>query len=131
MLELTIARLAEAGGVGVETVRYYQRRGLMAQPDRPAGGGFRHYGERDVRRLRFVREAQTAGFKLEEIAELLALDATNDRDRVRELARARIVTLDEQIAALRGARDALDRLADECGSGSAGPCPILAAFERG
>ena len=69
----TIAQLAKAGGVGVDTVRYYQRRGLLAVPERPHGNGFRHYGEDDLHRLRFIRQAQAAGFTLEEIGELLAL----------------------------------------------------------
>ncbi|WP_333571189.1 MerR family transcriptional regulator [Sphingomonas sp.] len=131
MSQLTIGKLAEAGGVGVETVRYYQRRGLLPTPARRAGpdAGVRRYGEDQVRRLRFIRSAQAAGFTLEEIGELLELDATDDRARARELARARIVALDGKIAELVQAREGLARLARECGSGSAGPCPILTAFE--
>ncbi|MBM3927327.1 MAG: MerR family transcriptional regulator [Sphingomonadales bacterium] len=130
MSTMTIARLAEAGGVGVETVRYYQRRGLLSEPERPGGGGFRNYGERDVRRLRFIRSAQAAGFTLEEIGELLELDAVDDRVRARELAKSRVAALDARIAELQDARSALVRLADACGSGSAGACPIITAFER-
>jgi MerR family mercuric resistance operon transcriptional regulator len=129
MQRMTIAKLAQAGGVGVETVRYYQRRGLLSEPERPGGGGFRSYGDGDVRRLRFIRQAQTAGFTLEEIGVLLALDAREDRPRARELARARVVALDARIAEMQVARDALARLADDCGSGSSGPCPIITAFE--
>lgn len=132
-MDMTIARLARAGEVGVETVRYYQRRGLMPEPQRPAGGGLgggvRRYGESDVRRLRFIRSAQAAGFTLDEIAELLRLDATDDRARARELARGRVAALDARIAELRAARDALSRLAEKCGRGGAGACPILSAFE--
>lgn len=124
---LTIGKLAAAGGVGVETVRFYQRRGLLATP--PRESAVRRYGARDLRRLRFIRQAQAAGFTLEQIQELLALDATGDRPRARELARARIAALDSRIAELRRARDALDRLAGQCGEGSSGPCPILAAFD--
>ena len=134
MPEMTIAGLARAGGVGVETVRFYQRRGLLATPSRPMtgghGGGIRRYGEDDLRRLRFIRSAQTAGFTLEQIAELIALDATDDRPRARELARERITALDAKIAELTAARDALSRLARTCGAGSVGPCPILTAFDR-
>ena len=133
MRELTIARLARAGGVGVETVRYYQRRGLLETPERPGSGGYgsgvRRYGEQNVRRLRFIRSAQAAGFTLEKIAELIALDATDDRARSRELARERITALDAKIAEMKAARDALSRLARACGDGSAGPCPIITAFE--
>ena len=133
MASMTIAGLAREGGVGVETVRYYQRRGLLGTPDRPNGagtaGGVRRYGAEDVRRLRFIRSAQAAGFTLEQIGELLALDATDDRARARQLATERIAALDEKIAELERVRELLRRLAHECGSGSEGPCPILTAFE--
>ena len=124
---LTIGKLAAAGGVGVETIRFYQRKGLLEQPTRESG--IRRYGSEDLRRLRFIRQAQAAGFTLQEIKELLELDASEDRPRARELARIRIKSLDERIAELRRARDALKRLARECGEEGKGPCPILASFE--
>ena len=124
---LTIGKLAEAGGVGVETVRFYQRKGLLRTPDR--AGGFRHYGDEDLRRLRFIRQAQTAGFTLGEIAELLELDAGEDRSRARELAEARVKALDARIAEMERARDALRRLANECRGGGRGACPILKSFD--
>jgi len=131
MSGLTIAGLARAAGVGVETVRYYQRRGLLLTPDRTgATGGIRRYDAQDVRRLRFIRSAQAAGFTLEQIGELLALDATEDRARVRALAGERLAALDAQIAALETARASLRRLASECADGAAGPCPILTSFEH-
>lgn len=123
---LTIGKLAAAGGVGVETIRFYQRRGLLEQPSRD--GGVRRYGSDTVRRLRFIRQAQKAGFTLVEIRELLALDAGEDRSRARALARSRIEVLDARIAELQRARDGLQRLAKECGDESGGPCPILASF---
>lgn len=123
---LTIGKLAEAGGVGVETIRFYQRKGLLGTPAR--NGAIRRYGIEDVRRLRFIRSAQTAGFTLEEIKELLELDATEDRARARVLASARIEALDRRIAELEAARDALSRLASECSSKRSGRCPILASF---
>jgi len=133
MPALTIAKLATEGGVGVETVRYYQRRGLMPEPERPSGasanGRVRRYGAEDVRRLRFIRAAQSAGFTLEEIGQLLSLDATEDRARARELAHARVSALDEKIRELQSARDALSRLAQVCEQGSTRLCPILTAFE--
>jgi len=125
----TISGLAKAAGVGVETVRYYQRRGLLPEPARPPGE-VRRYGKDDVRRLRFVRSAQAAGFTLAEIGELIALDAADDRLRARELARARIAALDGKIEQMREARDALASLATACAKKRAGPCPILTAFER-
>ena len=125
---LTIGKLAASGGVGVETIRFYQRRGLLDMPGR--ADGIRRYGSDDVRRLRFIRQAQAAGFTLDEIKELLDLDASEDRSRARALADARVKALDVRIADLQRARDALRRLATECGSGGAGPCPILTSFEE-
>ena len=124
---LTIGKLAAAGGVGVETIRFYQRRGLLEQPTRESS--IRRYGSDDLRRLRFIKQAQTAGFTLEEIKELLDLDASDDRARARALANQRVMSLDARISELQQARDALKRLARECGSGSPGPCPILRAFD--
>lgn len=127
----SIAGLAKAGGVGVETVRYYQRRGLLRTPERGGPGmvgGIRRYDEEDVRRLRFIRSAQGAGFTLEEIGELLSLDASDDRPRILQLASRRLAALDGQIAALQQARLALARLARECSGGASGPCPIIGAF---
>ena len=133
MSAMTIAKLARAGGVGVETVRYYQRRGLLDEPARPVGdglaGGYRHYGDNDVRRIRFIKAAQAAGFTLDEIGELLTLDGTDDRARAREMARVRITALDVQIAELERARDALRKLERSCRNEAGGPCPILASFE--
>lgn len=134
MKDTTIAGLARRGGVGVETVRYYQRRGLLGTPERTGGvglgGGIRRYGDDDVRRLRFIRSAQAAGFTLEQIGELLELDASEDRARAHTLAKERIVALDEKIAELVSARNSLRRLAHACGATSSGPCPIIAAFEQ-
>ena len=132
-MQFTIGKLAAAGGVGVETVRYYQRRGLMGTPVRSGGdgwgGGVRRYGEDDVRRLKFIRAAQASGFTLEEISDLLALEQSDDRIRVRALAHQRIEVLDAKIAQMTETRAALARLADQCAASDKGPCPILAAFE--
>jgi MerR family mercuric resistance operon transcriptional regulator len=128
---MTISQLARGAGVGVETVRYYQRRGLMPDPRPQKSGaiGIRHYGPEDQRRLRFIRSAQAAGFTLEEIAELLRLDRTDDRARVQAMARARLGAIDARIAELQAAREALGRLARDCAAGPLGPCPIIAAFD--
>jgi MerR family mercuric resistance operon transcriptional regulator len=132
-MQITIGKLAQAGGVGVETIRYYQRRGLLATPARSGadgwGGGVRRYDRQDLRRLKFIRAAQASGFTLEEIAELLALEDSDDRARVRALARQRIDALDAKVAQMTEARAALARLADQCAASDKGPCPILAAFE--
>lgn len=124
---LSIGKLARAGGVGVETVRYYQRRALLGTPAR--SGGMRRYGAEDLRRLRFIRRAQQAGFTLEEIGELLALDAGHDHRRAHQMAETRLARLDAEIAELERARESLRRLASACARGGPGPCPILAAFE--
>ena len=124
---LTIGQLAAGGNVGVETIRFYQRKGLLDTPARDSG--IRRYGSEDLRRLRFIKRAQAAGFTLEEIRELLELDAGEERSRARELARSRVEALDTKIAELNRARRSLQRLATECGAGGKGPCPILASFD--
>ncbi|HTN15668.1 MAG TPA: MerR family transcriptional regulator [Sphingomonadaceae bacterium] len=131
-MAMTISELARSAGVGVETVRFYQRKGLVPDP-RPAtlGGakGQRHYGEEELRRMHFIRSAQEAGFTLGEIAELLELDRSNDRPRARQMAAERIADLDEKIETMTRARDRLRKLAKECAGSSNGPCPIIAAFD--
>ena len=128
MVALRISDLAKQGGVGVETVRFYQRKGLLDAPSGDVPGG-RHYGSDEVRRLRYIRRAQAAGFTLAEIAELIALDQTDDRPRARTMAKERIAALDAEIARLEEARRSLTRLARDCAKGGDGPCPILAAFD--
>ena len=130
-MALSIAELARSAGVGVETARYYQRRGLLPdpRPHKTGVSGIRHYGPEETRRLRFIRSAQAAGFTLEEIGELLHLDSTGDRPRAREMARERISELDARIAELQKARQSLANLARECAAGGKGPCPIIASFE--
>jgi MerR family mercuric resistance operon transcriptional regulator len=123
---LSIGKLAAACAVGVETVRFYQRRGLLETPTRD--DGIRRYGSDDLRRLRFIRQAQAGGFTLDQIKALLELDASDDRARARQMAKERVAALDARIQELQQARDALNRLARECGSGSPGPCPILKSF---
>ena len=124
----TIGGLAKAAGVGVETIRYYQRRGLLIEPARPRGE-VRRYGDEDMRRLKFIRSAQAAGFTLNEIGELLDLSSSDDRARAQELAQARVAALDRKIGELKEARDALAGLAAACAKKRGGPCPILSAFE--
>lgn len=132
---MTVSALAKTGGVGVETVRYYQRRGLLETPEAPqtggVRGGVRRYGEADARRLSFIRSAQAAGFTLDQIGELLRLDATADRPRIRAMAAERIAALDARIAELTQARAALHDLAQDCDAASPGPCPIVTAFSHG
>jgi MerR family mercuric resistance operon transcriptional regulator len=125
--DLTIGKFAAAADVGVETVRFYQRRGLLSTPRRI--DGIRRYGSADVARLRFIRQAQAAGFTLEEIRRLLDLDSGEDRATVREMAAKRLAELDARMEALQQARTSLQTLVSECAVGRTGPCPILKSFE--
>jgi MerR family transcriptional regulator, mercuric resistance operon regulatory protein len=126
--QLTIGRLAKAAGVGVETVRYYQRRGLLPKPPR-AIGGFRYYGAEALEQLKSVRRAQRAGFSLAEIAILLRLDRIRDRQAAQRLAAQKIAEIDQQIDALQKLRQALGGLTRACERGTGDiPCPILEAF---
>ncbi len=133
MKHMTISVLAQSCGVGVETVRFYQRLGLLDTPERPLGrtseGKTRRYGGEHLRTLKFIRAAKTAGFTLDEIAKLIALDETNDRAQAHQMATIRIQALDAKILELRNARRALKKLADSCISGAEERCPILASFE--
>lgn len=122
---MKIGDLARGGGVSVETIRFYQRRGLLSEP--PRGAGARRYSEADLERLRSIRAAQTAGFTLDEIATLLGL-GHDDRAAARALAEARIAAIDEKIATLKLMRGALKELVNDCARGGDGPCPILDAF---
>lgn len=127
-MALRISEFARAGGVGVETVRYYQRKGLLPAPGTHAPAG-RHYGADDLRRLRFIRAAQNAGFTLKEVGELLMLDRSNDRQRAREMAVARVAHIDASIAVLTEARNKLAKLVRQCSGSGRGECPIIASFE--
>jgi MerR family mercuric resistance operon transcriptional regulator len=124
----TIGGAAEAAGVGVETVRYYERRGLVTQPAR-ALGGIRRYGGDHVHRIRFIKRAQALGFSLEEIASLLELEDGTDRKSIRRIASARLEDTRRRIADLRRIEHALSHLLHECEAHSKAPrCPIIAAI---
>jgi MerR family mercuric resistance operon transcriptional regulator len=126
---LTIARLARDAGVGVETVRFYERRGLIAQPARQ-GGGYRRYGPDHVRRIQFVRRAQELGFTLDEIASLLELEDGTNRAQVRRIAAARLTQIRERVADLRRMERALSHLLEHCETERAPRCPIIDAMTR-
>lgn len=124
----TIRKLAAAAGVGVEAVRYYQGRGLLAEPPRVAGG-FREYSAEDVQRLRFIKRAQELGFALDDVAELLSLSAERDQVRARELTRRRAAEIRERINHLAAMATALEGLADCCACApKSQSCPIIAAL---
>jgi MerR family transcriptional regulator, mercuric resistance operon regulatory protein len=129
-MSLTIQRFADTADVGVETIRFYQRKGLLPVPSRRQGQGARQYGPEDVRRLRFIRKAQRAGFTLEEIRELIELDSGQDHARAHAMATTRLGALDRQIAEMQQMQRLLRDLADDCATHRSGACPILAAFER-
>jgi MerR family mercuric resistance operon transcriptional regulator len=130
MKAMTIKRFANAGGVGIETVRFYHRCGLLPLP-RASAGKVREYDATLLQRLRFVRLAQVAGFTLAEIKELLRLDRTQDRTRIRTLAKARLSDLDAKVRELRAVMKSLKSLVAHCESAPAGhACPIIDAFDH-
>ena len=128
MTSFTIGRFAKAAGVGVETVRFYQRRGLLPVP-RAGRNKFREYDEALLTRLRFIRRAQAAGFTLKEIKELLKLDRTQDRARIRALALSRVNELEAKMADFQALIASLKGLVHHCAAApKAMPCPIVDAF---
>ncbi len=133
--KLTIGRLARAAGVGVETVRFYERRGLIQRPLRPLDGGYRVYPETTIARIRFIREAQTLGFTLAEIRELLSLEADPSAEcgAVRARAEAKLAEVEDKMRRLGAIRDGLRALIAACpGEGRArGRCSIIGAFADG
>lgn len=131
MQALTIGQVARDAGVGVETVRFYEREGLLEQPARRASG-YRIYELDAVDRLRFIKQAQRLGFTLREIKELFALklDPAATRSQVRERAEAKIADIDQRIAELKRMKKALAPLIVACdGKGKLEGCPILNAIE--
>lgn len=122
---MTISRLAAAAGVGVETVRFYQRRGLIAAPPRPASG-YRLYLEADARRIRFIRGAQELGFTLGEIGELLRLERLRTCAGTRALAARKLGMVEAKLADLVALRQVLAELIARCDAGrERGACPII------
>ena len=129
MNAMTISRLAEAAGVHVETVRYYQRRGLLREPARPSGG-VRHYETIDVSRLQFIRRAQAMGFSLEEIAELAKIKGQGACEHTRQLTEAKLADVRRKIAALRRLERELAHVAAECARAPSDTCcPALDRLE--
>ena len=122
--QMTIGALAAAAGVGVETVRYYQRRGLLAQPARKYGS-VRRYGREEVARIGFIRRAQELGFTLEEIGTLLQLEDGTDRRSIRRIAAARLGQIRARIADLSRMEHALAHVLHDCEAHPGAPrCPI-------
>lgn len=128
--KLTIGRLAAAAGVNVETIRYYQRRGLLDEPAKPPGG-HRHYAAEQLQRVRFIKRAQALGFTLSEIGRLLRLDAAGACAETRALAARKLVVIERKLADLVTMQQALARLVQQCDAGDgAMACPIVDVLAR-
>ena len=126
----TIGGLAVAAGVNVETVRFYQRKGLMHEPER-GYGSIRRYGEVDLARLRFIRSAQRLGFSLDEIGELLKLEDGTRCDEARTLAERKLGDVRQKLVGLQRIELSLTQLIDHCvASGGEVACPIIASLQE-
>ncbi len=132
MKGLTSGELARQADIGIETLRFYERRGLIEDPPRRASG-YRQYPPEAVHRLRFIRRAKELGFSLDEVSELLILRShpTENRDQVRAKARAKIADIEHRMADLAQIKSALESLADACQHNQdSEECPILAALDQ-
>lgn len=127
---MTIAAVARGAGVGVETVRYYERRGLVRQPARPMGM-VRRYGRDHVDRIRFIKRAQELGFTLGEIETLLTLEDGTDRRSIRRIATQRLEEIRHRIDDLKRMEHALAHLLKACEADAAAPrCPIIGVITQ-
>ena len=128
--ELTIGRVAKLAGVNVETIRYYQRRRLIAEPDKPHMG-YRRYPPDSVKHIRFIKRAQALGFTLEEISELLRLEEARACAETRALASHKIRLIDQKLTGLAAMRKALASLVQQCDRKQpAKGCPIIQVLEQ-
>ena len=130
-MALKIGQLAQRAAVNLQTIRYYEREGLLPEPPR-LSSGYRLYPDSMVRRLRFIKRAQGIGFSLAEIRELLSLRADGRRERteVRALTQAKIADIDGKIRTLKAMRTVLNRLTDRCsGCGPVSECTILESID--
>jgi Hg(II)-responsive transcriptional regulator len=129
--QLTRGELAKRGGVNIETIRYYERLGLLPKPPRSAAG-YRLFAADDARRVRFIKRAQELGFSLKEIEELLALQSAPHTTRadVHKKTAAKIAEIEEKLRDLQAIKESLERLTAACsGRGPVGGCPILESFD--
>ena len=126
---MTIGKLANAAGVGIETVRYYQRLGLLDEPMKPSDG-YRRYGVIQAKRLRFIKRAQSLGFSLTDISGLLKLDSACLCADTRELAAQKLAFIQQRMTDLAAMREALTGLIRQCDAGDRGKaCPIMDVLE--
>jgi MerR family transcriptional regulator, mercuric resistance operon regulatory protein len=127
--KLTIGRVAAAAGVNVETIRYYQRRGLLEEPKKPLGE-YRNYPTEMVKRIRFIKRAQALGFTLEDVAGLLQLNNTDACAKTRDLAAQKLALIEQKLSTLATMRDALSKLVGQCDKQlKSGTCPIIQILE--
>ena len=127
---LTIGAVAGAASVGVETIRFYQRKGLLDEPDRPQGG-IRRYGAHDVARVRFIKSAQRLGFSLDEVAGLLVLEDGTHCEEARVLAETKLAMVREKLAGLRRIDLALKEMIADCKQAKGDVCcPMIRALQR-
>lgn len=131
MKRLTIGGLARLGGVNLETVRYYERRGLLPKPPRTEAG-YRQFAPEAAHRLRFIKRAQELGFSLGEVQELLALRVEPQQScvDVRSRAKAKIAGIEQKMKTLTAMKDILRGLVDQCENSASDECPILASMEQ-
>ncbi len=126
----TIGTLAKQAGVNVETIRYYQQRGLVGQPDRPPGG-IRRYTDAHTRRLRFIKQAQDLAFSLDEVADLLSLEDGRHCREAERLGSMKLATVRQRITQLRRVEKALAALVERCDCNTGKVrCPLIAALEN-
>jgi len=123
----TIGRLAREAGVGIETIRYYQKRQLLPVPT--SKGAFRHYPKELVTRIRFIKRAQELGFTLDEIAQLFLLEKGGERNAIRQVASVRLQQIERKLADLKRMQETLSALIITCKhSDQTLPCPIIQSF---
>ena len=122
---MTIGKMADASGVNIETIRYYQRRGLLIEPPKPLEG-YRHYEPEQAKRVRFIKRAQALGFTLDEGGALLTLDTGCACDETRTLAVRKLSLIEQKITDLAAIRKALGGLVNQCDAGDGhASCPII------
>ena len=127
---MAIGRLAEHAGVSVETIRYYQRKSLLPEPQRPQGS-VRRYGPADVARVRFIKSAQRTGFSLDEIAQLLQLEDGAQCAQARTIAAHRLLDVRHRMSDLQRIEAALAELVDRCAAGRGRMvCPLIASLQE-
>ncbi|MCA9447491.1 MAG: MerR family transcriptional regulator [Candidatus Omnitrophica bacterium] len=131
-MSFTVGQLAKQSGVNIETIRFYERKGLLPRPPR-SSGGYRQYSTETISRVRFIKRSQELGFSLKEVAELLSLRIGPEATcgDIKRVAEEKAEDIDQKIRDLRQMKKALSALVDQCsGDGSTSDCPILEHLEK-